>query len=201
MPLETDYRKLFDAQRQIKKQLKILCQDLDDRPGIYFWFREDHEGKHIYIGQALSLIERNINHVQGYKQRLDKSIKKRGFYGENNKSGWKLKIMHAEVGQLNELEKYYINKYKELGYDLYNIESGSKVDKYDIGYRQAAKGYHDGLHQGYKNAQREVAHWFDKSLDFSIKGSPNKNKEKAFEKFTNFIAIENNEDNKKEGEE
>lgn len=205
MPLITDYRKLFGTQDTIKKQLKILCPELDDKPGIYFWYREDHEGKHIYIGIAtISMLERSISHCMGYKQRLDISIKKRGFYSKENKLGWQLKIMYKPVEELDALEQYYINKYVELGYDVYNISGGGQHDRAeDINERKEGRGYHDGLKQGEMNARREVAHWFDISLDYSIKGKPNLNKQKAYDRFTEFIKIEkeNNQENKEEKDE
>lgn len=200
MPLQTDYKKLFGIQSELKKQLKILCPEIDDRPGIYFWFREDHEGKHIYIGLAtVSILDRSISHCQGYKQRLDLSIKKRGFYSEENKLGWQLKVMYKPVEDLDELEKYYINKYVELGYDVYNISGGGQSSRAsDIAKRKEGRGYHDGLAQGELNSRRKVAHWFEKSLDYSIKGAPNANKQKAFERFTEFINIEKDKEEKEE---
>lgn len=201
MPLITNYKKLFSTQYEIKKQLKILCPELDDKPGIYFWYREDHEGKHIYIGQTTtSLFDRSISHCMGYTQRLDISIKKRGFYSQENKLGWQLKIMHFPIEELNEKEKYYIDLYVKLGYDVYNIESGSKVGKCDIADRKESRGYHDGLKQGYTNAQKKVANWFEKSLDYSIKGNPNVNKQKAYDRFTDFLkGNENKKENDNDG--
>lgn len=201
MPLITNYKKLFSTQYEIKKQLKILCPELDDKPGIYFWFREDHEGKHIYIGQTTtSLFDRSISHCMGYTQRLDISIKKRGFYSQENKLGWQLKIMHSPIEELNEKEKYYIDLYVKLGYDVYNIESGSKVGKCDIADRKEGRGYHDGLKQGYTNAQKKVANWFEKSLNYSIKGKPNTNKQKAYDRFTEFLkGNENKKENNEDG--
>lgn len=202
MPLIKDYKKLFITQYEIKKQLKILCPELDDKPGIYFWYREDHEGKHIYIGIAtVSILDRSISHCMGYTQRLDISIKKRGFYSQENKLGWQLKIMYKPVEELDELEKYYINKYKELGYDVYNISGGGQKSRAgDISERKEGKGYHDGLRQGYTNAQKKVANWFEKSLDYSIKGNPNVNKQKAYDRFTDFLKDnENKKENNKDG--
>lgn len=202
MPLITNYKKLFSTQYEIKKQLKILCPELDDKPGIYFWFREDHEGKHIYIGIAtVSILDRSISHCMGYTQKLDISIKKRGFYSQENKLGWQLKIMYKPVEELDELEKYYINKYKELGYDVYNISGGGQKSRAgDISERKKGRGYHDGLKQGYTNAQKKVANWFEKSLNYSIKGNTNANKQKAYDRFTEFLkGNENKKENDNDG--
>lgn len=59
---------------------------------------------------------------------------------------------------------------------------------------------HDGLKQGYTNAQKKVANWFEKSLDYSIKGNPNVNKQKAYDRFTDFLKGNENKKEKEDGE-
>ena len=79
-------------------------------------------------------------------------------------------------------------KYANAGYQLRNVESGGNLGKTDIGERKSARGYYDGLEQGYKNAQKEVAHLFDLHLDYKIKSdNPNKNQQKAYQKFKDFL--------------
>jgi hypothetical protein len=54
--------------------------------------------------------------------------------------------------------------------------------------QKASKGYHDGLQQGYRNAQKYVANLFDKHLIYGKKSEkPNKNQDKAIEKFREFL--------------
>ena len=79
--------------------------------------------------------------------------------------------------------------YAQNGYQLRNKTSGSqgsgkrKIDEY-----RPQKGYRDGLNQGYKNASKEVSHLFDLHLDYKTKSDkPNKNQEKAIEKFKEFL--------------
>ena len=77
---------------------------------------------------------------------------------------------------------------QDKGFELYNITNGGQNEgKTDINERKATKTYRDGLEQGRKNTQKEIAHLFEKNLTYSINGTPNKNKEKAYEKFKKFI--------------
>lgn len=191
--MEVNYRNLFKVQRDLEKQLKQLCPDLDHKSGIYFWIRKE-EGKNCaYIGKAKDLMKRSVSHLQGNKQRLDGSLKKRGLYSKDNTLGWQLFFLHFPEDQLDEKEQHFIQKYKDAGYEMYNIESGGTDGKTMIGERKGPMGYHDGLKKGYLNARKEVAHWFELHLDCTIKGKSNKNKEKALEKFKKFINIEEKE--------
>lgn len=186
-----DYKKIYAKKKDYEKQIKEICPTMDNSSGIYFYIREDEDSKkYAYIGQAQRLLSRCASHSQGWNQRIDVSIKKRGFHSVDNPYGWKLNFLHFPEQLLNEKEKYYIKLYMDAGYELYNVESGSKVSKTDINERKLGKGYYDGLKMGYLRGKREVAHWFDKSLTYDIKGKPNKNKEKAMAKFKEFINIE-----------
>ena len=50
------------------------------------------------------------------------------------------------------------------------------------------KGYYDGKKQGYLDARKYVANLFEKHLQYSVKSEkPNKNQEKALEKFKEFL--------------
>ena len=186
-----NYRKLFAIQKNIGETLKKACPELSEKSGIYFYIREDYKGKHIYIGKASNLLERNISHLQGYQQRIDVSLKKRGFYSKDNLGGWKLNVLNFPKSQLNEKEQYYIDLYRKNNYDLYNIESGGTTGKSDINERKLGKGYYDGIEQGKKKILEQVKTYFDKYLDFSIKGKPNKIKERKFQEFADFLANKN----------
>lgn len=185
---KADYKKVFTQEYDLIKQIKKICPEMDHKSGIYFYIRVDAEGgKHAYIGQAVDLLKRTASHLRGWNQRIDGSLKKRGLWSENNPYGWKLNFLHFPEEQLNEQEKYFIDKYKNAGYEMYNVESGGNFGKEDINERKPARGYHDGLKQQKKNIQKQLSHWFETSLEVSIKGKPNKNKEKALEKFLNFL--------------
>lgn len=198
--MQVNFRELFRVQKELEKLLKQLCPDLDHKSGIYFWIRKE-EGKNCaYIGKSGDLMKRSVSHLQGNKQRLDGSLKKRGLYSKDNTLGWQLFVMHFPENKLDEMERYYIEKYKNAGYEMYNIESGGADGKTIIGDRKGPMGYHDGLKQGYLNARKEVAHWFELHLECTIKGKNTKNKEKAFEKFINFITLDKKEKEVEENE-
>ena len=72
-----------------RKRLLRLNPELNDKSGIYFLTRTDeNEISYFYIGQAVNIISRLCSHLIAY-QHIDLSIKKRGFYSEDNPYGWK----------------------------------------------------------------------------------------------------------------
>jgi len=75
---------------------------------------------------------------------------------------------------------------------------GGKVDEIEkMGRKKLSfdvKGFRDGIAKGKKDSQKEIAHLFDKYLDFSIKGKPNKIKQRAFDKFTQYLEVSNGDD-------
>lgn len=190
----TNYKQLFAKQQEWTVALRKLCPHIDTSSGIYFWKRDDENGMHLYIGKASNLLQRSISHCMGYAQRIDKSIRKWGFYHEQtNPMGWQLAVIKYPKSQLDEMERKYIEYYsKDKNIDLYNIESGGTNGKTYLAERQPRKGYHEGLKQGYRNAQKYVAKLFAKNLVFDINGNPTVNKQKAYDKFKNFININEN---------
>jgi 4-hydroxyphenylpyruvate dioxygenase-like putative hemolysin len=90
---------------------------------------------------------------------------------------------------LDEYEQKCIKEYADDGYQLRNKTSGSQgKGKRSLDNQKSPKGYYDGLQQGYKNAQKFVANLFDKHLFYDKKSDkPNKNQEKALEKFREFL--------------
>lgn len=182
MTQQTDYKKLFGIQKTIEKQLKTLCPNIDNKSGIYFWIRKE-EGKNCaYIGKAVNLLRRNVSHLQGNQQRIDGSLKKRGLYSADNTLGWQLFFLHYPEDELDKQEQYFINKYRNAGYEMYNIESGGTDGKSIIGDRKAARGYRDGLWQGKENLRKEIKHIVDLHLNISLK-KETKISQKALEKF------------------
>lgn len=189
-----DYKKLFSIQSQLEKVVKQACPKMTHTSGIYFYTRQDDEGKYAYIGKSVDVLNRSVSHLQGYKQSIDISLKKRGFYSEENQMGWHLNFLPFPENLLDEKESYYIDAYKNAGYYLHNIESGGTVGKELISDKKAPRGYKDGLKQGYTNAQRFVGKLFDKNLTYSINGKENKNKLRAYDKFGNFLKGEKETD-------
>lgn len=191
----TNYRKLFTIQRDIENTvIKKACPQINHRPGIYFFTRTDEDGKYAYIGKSKNVLQRCANHITGH-QPIDKSLRKKGFYNEiDNQIGWHLNFINFAESELNEREQYYIDKYQNAGYEMYNIESGGDVGKTLIKEKQEGKKYFDGLIQGRKIAIKELKHIIDRYFIITLKkdGKLGRN---ALEKFENILSeIEEKED-------
>lgn len=181
-------KQYFYMQRQCEDLLKTICPELDHRAGIYFYTREEENQKFAYIGKSVDCLKRCISHHLGRKQRIDNSINKRGYYHcINNQLGWKLNVLYFLESELDKKEQFYIDAYKKAGWELYNIESGGTVGKTIIGERKSPKSYYDGVAYGRAKAIKDVAVFFEKYLDFVIKGKPNKIKERKLKEFEDLI--------------
>ena len=182
-----NYKQLFARQKQCEKILKIACPYIRHESGIYFLTREENGIKYGYIGKGIDVCRRMVSHLMGYSQRIDISLRKRGFYSSSNELGWKLKVLYFPESKLDEKEKHFIGKAIENGFVLYNIESGGTKDKTIIGERKATKNYSDGISQGKKSTIRAIRTFFDKYLDFAIKPPTSKIKERKFNEFVEFL--------------
>lgn len=188
--MPTDFRQLYAKKQYWTKKLKELCPEIDNQSGIYILHRRDENDSliHAYIGLAVNLLDRLCSHLMNYSQHIDISLKKRGLYNNSNPYGWNATVRHFPKEQLNDKERQYIKEAQERGWELYNITGGGQdKGKVDIADRKPPKGYQDGIAQGKKQTQREIAKLFEKNLTFSINGEPNKNKQKAYDKFKSFI--------------
>lgn len=179
-------------ERKNKERLLKVNPKLNEKSGIYFFLRTDENGfRYAYIGQAKSILTRLANHISGYTQHIDLSIKKHKLYSAENPYGWRVEFLNFPESELDEKEKFYIKKYADAGYQLRNVSVGGQGENRDsgqIGERKPSKGYRDGIKQGYKNASKEVANLFDKHLNYSKKSDkPNKIQERAAEKFREFL--------------
>lgn len=192
--MAVNYRQIKAIEKKNKERILGHCPDVPECSGIYVLTREENGFGYAYIGQAKHLLTRLAQHLSGY-QHIDLSLKKRGLWSESNQSGWKITWGAFLESELDVAERYFIKNYADRGYQLYNHTSGGQGEgKKGIGEGKSPKGYHDGLKQGYLNARKEIAKLFDKHLNYSKKSNkPNKNQEKAFEKFRNFLEWENND--------
>ena len=184
-----NYKQLFTIQSEIEKTLRKACPKINEGSGIYFLLRYDPEEdkNYGYIGLGVNLLRRMISHIQGYQQRIDVSLKKRGLWSEDNPNGWKLNVLNFPREELEEKEKFYIDLYLKNGYTLLNKESGGSTGKFLINERKPSKTYRDGIVQGQKSTRAKVKVYFDKYLDYSIKDKPTKIKEKKFAEFKQFL--------------
>lgn len=183
-------KQLYANKMEAEKVLLKACPKALHRSGIYFYLREDTDGKHGYIGKAKDLMERNISHIMGHQQHIDISIKKRGFYSKDNPSGWRLNVLYYPKEDLDRWERHWIALYRDNKYHLYNVESGGTEGKEIIGERKPPKTYRDGLAQGRKSLARELLHII-KTHEFVIEPSKhNKVTEKARNKFFELLESE-----------
>lgn len=189
-------RKVYAMKAEREKRIKSICPDIPYRSGIYVFYRDDETGLHMaYCGQAVRLCERCASHLAEYDH-IGLSLKKRGFYSEDNPYGWKL--MYKECGRedLDKNEQLTILHFASKGFQLYNKTSGSQgSDKSQIAEYKPAKGYRDGLNQGRKNLARELSHIIDTHLIVALKPEKvgNKVSQRAFEKFKELIDERNYE--------
>lgn len=187
--MEINYRKVFAIEQNNKKRWLKVNSKLTDDSGIYIMQRFENGISYAYVGQAKKILTRLAQHLNGY-QHIDLSIKKHGLYSNTNKTGWSVTFVLCDENELDRKEQEYIIKYANAGYQLRNKTSGSqgnektKIDDYK---NTKGKGYQQGLHNGYEKAIKEIKVFFDKYLEFTIKGKTNKTKERKYQEFKNFL--------------
>ena len=184
-----NYRQRMAIERADKERILKVCPGVPETSGIYILTREDDDLKYAYIGQAKHLLTRLAQHFQGY-QHIDFSLRKRKLWSEDNPAGWKITWLICDENSLDGAEQNLIVKYANLGYQLFNKTSGGQGEgKRDIS-DMPTKGYQQGLHNGYKKAQKEIAHLFKLHLVCGTKKEPpTKRQEDAMQKFKDFIDV------------
>lgn len=144
-----------------KKEILNVCPQCDDSSGIYAFFRQDGGFRFVYIGQAKHLLTRLAEHLLGYEQHIDKSLKKRGFRSMVNDTGWEIMVFHFKIEELDEQERAFELRFANAGYQLLNKTSGGQGQgKMDIAERKPTKTYRDGVAYGYEKARKEVKDMF-----------------------------------------
>ena len=185
-----NYRQIMAIRRANEDKIRKLCPEATDNAGIYLFWRIDENGfKFAYVGQAKHLLKRLAEHLSGY-QHIDCSIKKHKLYDEeSNPYGYHIEIIEECAEEdMDDKERYWIKWYADQGYQLRNKTSGGQDgEKSALGDGGSTRGYRDGLAQGRKNTQKEISKLFEKNLTYEINGAPNKNKQKAYDKFTAFL--------------
>lgn len=190
-----NFRQIKAIEQKNKQRLLAVNPNLDDESGIYFLTREDEQGfRYAYVGQAVHILTRLAQHLSGYDQHIDRSLKKHGLYSKENPYGWNVDFIHYPKFQLNEREQYWIKQYADKGYQLRNKTSGSQGEgKSQIADYRPRKGYHDGLKQGRLNLARELSSIAEKHLKIEIREDKRNNKisQKQFEKFKELLNADN----------
>ena len=181
-----------------KQRLLKVNPKLDDESGIYILWRTKTVG---YIGQSKHLITRLAEHLAGYIQHIDLSLKSHGLYSEKNKGGYKIDFFHCPKEELDQKEREYIQKALDAGWEVRNKTGGGQDEgKEKIADFRPAKGYHDGLKQGRKSLAKELKHIIDTHLLVTIRPEKQNNKvsQKALEKFNMLLNEETYADEKDE---
>ena len=187
-------------EQENKKRLLKINPQLNDESGIYILTREDENGfRFAYIGQAMHILSRLANHMVGYKQHIDLSLRKHKLYSESNPHGWKVEHMNVPLDQLDEQEKYYIKFYAENGYQLRNVSLGGQGENRSsgtIGGRKQPRNYLEGIQQGKKSLAKELSSIAEKHLTIAVKPEKQGNKvsERQRDKFMELISAENYEE-------
>jgi hypothetical protein len=191
-----NYKQIYAVKKANEQRILKVCPNCPNTSGIYFLLREENGFKFGYIGKAKHLLERLGSHLAGRTQWIDRSLYKHGLYAEENPTGYRVNFLKFPENELDEKEQYYIKKYANAGYQMKNSTTGSQgKGKKGLDNAKPPKNYYDGLSQGYRNAQKFVANLFEKHLDYKQKSDkPNKNQEKAMQKFRDFIEVNNNVD-------
>lgn len=190
-------RKAKAIEQSNKQKLLKHFGNIPNTSGIYILTREENGFKFAYIGQAKNILTRLAEHLKvscgiydkKNIQHIDNSLKKHGLKSEDNPTGYSCLCMTYELGKLDEWEQFWIKEYANMGYQLRNKTSGGQDSgKKDIA-ENITKGYLQGLHNGYEKARKEIAKLFKKNLTFDINGKPTVNKQKALQKFKDFLEI------------
>lgn len=187
-----NFRQIKAIEQANKQKWVKHFGSIPDISGIYILTREENGFKYAYIGQAKHILTRLAQHLKGY-QHIDLSLKKHGFWSSNeNKTGWLMVYEVCDIIELDEREQRTIRNFANAGYQLLNKTAGGQGEgKFEIAETKPKKTYYDGLKQGYEKARKEIAKLFEKNLTYSINGKPNKNKEKALNKFKEFLEEKN----------
>lgn len=180
-------------EQENRKRLLKLNPKLNDKSGIYFLTRTDENNiSYFYIGQAVRITQRMCVHLVGY-QHIDLSLKKRGFYSDDNPYGWKLNFINYPKSELDKWEQYWILEYTKKGYQCrYNKTAGGQGEgKEKINEFKPSKGYRDGIQQGRKNLARELSNIAEKHLKIELREDKANNKvsQKQYEKFMDLLKV------------
>ena len=120
-----NYKQIYAIKARNEKKILEVCPDCPNTSGIYFILREENGFKFAYIGQAKHIRERLASHLSGY-QHIDLSIKKHGFWSEENPTGYKVHFLNFPENELDEKEQYFIKGYANAGWQMRNATAGGQ---------------------------------------------------------------------------
>ncbi len=189
--MNENYRKAKIIEQANKKRLLEVNPNLDEKSGIYFLTRiDENDIKYAYVGQAKTrILTRLAQHLVGYQQHIDLSLRKHGLYSAANPYGWKIDFKHFSAAELDEKERYYIILYARNGYQLRNKDTGGGAGKQELGERKPPKTYRQGIKAGKKALAMELSAIINKHLTVKLKDEKQGNKvsQKQLEKFNQLL--------------
>lgn len=177
-----NYNQLFAIKAKNKRKILEVCPTAKEESGIYIMTREENGFRYCYVGQAVNVLSRLADHLNGY-QHIDLSIKSHKFYSQDNPTGWKIGCLYFPQGVLDEKERFYTMQYANAGYQMRNKTGGGQgTGKFGISENKPAKGYYDGKKQGKKDLAKELNELMYKYLTV-IPKKEGKLAENALDKF------------------
>lgn len=188
--MKSNYKNIAKAkaiERKNEQKLLAVNPKLDNGSGIYILWRTE---VHAYVGQSVGLLTRLAQHLAGYQQHIDLSLKKHKLYSSDNPYGYRVDFIHCDKSELDDKEREYIQKCIDKGWILKNKTSGGQDDgKEKIADYKPSKGYRDGILQGKKTLARELSQIISKHLTVKLKDEKQGNKvsQKQLEKFNRLI--------------
>lgn len=191
-----DFRKVFAMKAEREKRIKKICPDIPNSSGIYVFCRIDEAGiRRAYCGQAVNLLERCASHLGEYDH-IALSLKKHGFYSNENPYGWKLDYRTYSKSELDDKEVKTIKSFADKGFQMYNVTAGSQgKGKQVTGQYKQPKTYSQGVQQGRKNMARELSSIAEKHLKIELRADKANNKvsQKQYGKFMDLLKEGNEE--------
>ena len=176
--------------RERENRIKKICPDIPYSSGIYVFYRTDEANiRRAYCGQAVSLCERCASHLAEYDH-IALSLKKHGFYNEENPNGWKLAFRTCPKSELDDREVATIKSFADSGFQMYNITAGRQsAGKKVTGDYKPPKTYREGVQHGKVVLARELSHIIDTHLTVELKPEKAENKvsQRALEKFNSLL--------------
>lgn len=181
-----NWKKIYAMKAEREKRIKNICPNIPYSSGIYVFYRTDEANiRRAYCGQAVNLCDRCSAHLGEYDH-IALSLKKHGFYSEENPYGWKLAFRACPKSELDEKEVATIKSFADDGYQMYNVTAGSQsVGKLVTGQYKPPKTYREGIQAGKKALAKELNNIIDKHLIVMLKPEKANNKVsiRQFEKF------------------
>ena len=136
--MASNFKKIKAIEQKNKQRILHLCPALSETSGIYIFYRRENGFKFAYVGQAKHLLTRVAQHLKGYPQHIDVSIKKRGLWSVDNPCGWNLNIRVCSVEELDEREQFYIQHCANKGFHTVSALESAKSTI--VGYASNSAG-------------------------------------------------------------